>query len=133
MRKNALILVLLMITTTLAGCMGDGEEESVTIVGDWYAAEEKIYTFNSNGTTHATYYQPGEVRNWSVDGNIITVDSENPVFFHVSDGWLFLTEEEGGNCVAFSSEIIGNEEAFLSATENLTLPSICGSLGYEEE
>ena len=126
-----MMMSLLMITTALAGCMGDDEEKSETIVGDWYAGEEKIVTFNSDGTALG---DGDEVVNWSIDGNILTIvendGDADPMYFHLSDGWLFITEEVGSDCVAFSNEIIGGEDAFISATENLTLPSLCGSLDY---
>ena len=116
-----------MITTALAGCMGDDEEKSEAIVGDWYAGEEKIVTFNSDGTA---IVDGDEVVNWSIDGDLLNVSDEGEMYFHISDGWLFITEEVGSDCVAFSNEIIGGEDVFISATENLTLPSICGSLDY---
>lgn len=121
------LMSLLMITTALAGCMGDDEAKSEAIVGDWYAGEEKIITFNSDGTA---ILDGDEVVNWSIDGDLLNVSDEGEMYFHISDGWLFITEEVGSNCVAFSNEIIGGEDVFISATENLTLPSICGSLDY---
>ncbi|MBT6644658.1 MAG: hypothetical protein HOB52_02520 [Euryarchaeota archaeon] len=127
-----LLLSLLMITTTLAGCLED-DEPAPTIVGEWYAWSNDptfiapALIFQSNGTLLLqSAHQNASYSNWSANGQELTID-EGIHNFTLSDNWLFIAESEGDACLVMSRLLLSQED-FISEAENLTLPTFCPSL-----
>jgi len=142
MRCNTVcvLLSLLLITTTLAGCLHEGDvgDEDSTIVGDWYQGEQKALIINGNGTLLGDLNGDNtETGTWSDNGNG-TIDlkwdthtSASTVWFVVDGDWLFLNNDEYSNCEVMSRVSMEND-AWSSTVDALTLPQICEGIGFDE-
>ena len=138
-----ILLSLIMITTTISGCVGEVEnllegEEKNSPVGEWYMANEKVILFNANGTLlgdpETNEYQ--ESGTWSIndDGTILNIlwdrsndDEGISVWFVIDGDWLFITEEQDSKCEVMTknTNLEGMPDGWSSTIEALTYPSIC--------
>mgnify|MGYP006088741497 CR=1 FL=1 len=132
MRIIAPMMILIMMTSTLAGCTGgdpDGEEiDDNSIVGDWYMAETLVIEINQDGTVAS----PDGNGSWSTEGDYLTLDFEGsgPTFrFTIEGGWLWLTNSGVDGCMVLAPEMI-NEDEFedrkIEVYEEENLEGLCG-------
>jgi len=113
MRTIAPMMILIMMTSTLAGCTGGdpdgGEIDDNPIVGDWYMAESLLLEINQDGTA-ASYDGNGS---WSTEGDYLTLYFENGPHtfrFTIEGGWLWLTNSGVDACIVFAPEMINEDE-----------------------
>ena len=113
MRIIAPMMILIMMTSTLAGCTGGdsdgGEIDDNPIVGDWYMAESLLLEINQDGTA-ASYDGNGS---WSTEGDYLTLyfeDAEPTFRFTIEGGWLWLTNSGVDACLVFAPEMINEDE-----------------------
>ena len=113
MRIIAPMMILIMMTSTLAGCTGGdsdgGEIDDNPIVGDWYMAESLLLEINQDGTA-ASYDGNGS---WSTEGDYLTLyfeDAEPTFRFTIEGGWLWLTNSGQDGCMVFAPEMINEDE-----------------------
>ena len=132
MRIIAPMMILIMMTSTLAGCTGGdsdgGEIDDNPIVGDWYMAESLLLEINQDGTA-ASYDGNGS---WSTEGDYLTLyfeDAEPTFRFTIEGGWLWLTNSGVDACLVFAPEMI-NEDEFedrkIEISEEGNLEGFCG-------
>ena len=132
MRIIAPMMILIMMTSTLAGCTGGdsdgGEIDDNPIVGDWYMAESLVLEINQDGTL-AT---PDENGSWSTEGDYLQFYFEDggPIFrFIIEGGLLWLTNSGVDGCIVFAPEMI-NEDEFedrkIEIDEEGNLEGFCG-------
>ncbi|MBT4962011.1 MAG: hypothetical protein HN983_03905 [Euryarchaeota archaeon] len=114
MRIIAPMMILIMMTSTLAGCTGgdpDGEEiDDNPIVGDWYMAESLELEINQDGTVWSS---PDENGSWSTEGDYLHLYFENGPHtfrFTIEGGWLWLTNSGVDGCIVFAPEMINEDE-----------------------
>jgi|GEM_PF-6212043 len=148
MKQNALLIISLLLAAAFAGCTaedtptGDDEydptDDEAAIVGDWYDAESKVVTFNSNGTVLARYVWNGtgignwSTGNWSINGTYKSLKlmwdgygpEGYPNSFSIEGDWLFFTAFSRGNCYVFSRASI-DDDIWNSTVDALILPKFC--------
>ena len=133
MRIIAPMMILIMMTSTLAGCTGgdpDGEEiDDNPIVGDWYMAESLELEINQDGTVWSS---PDENGSWSTEGDYLHLYFENGPHtfrFTIEGGWLWLTNSGVDGCMVLAPEMI-NEDEFedrkIEVYEEENLEGLCG-------
>jgi hypothetical protein len=112
-RIVATMMILVMMTSTLAGCTGGdpegGEIDDNPIVGDWYMAESLVLEINQDGTVAS----PDENGSWSTEGDFLHLYFEDggPTFrFIIEGGLLWLTNSGVDGCLVFAPEMINEDE-----------------------
>ena len=121
MRKVAILLILTMLLSSLAGCAGD--DESASPVGEWWSAETMAADISEDG---ALIDGDGNSGTWSPDGGLLTITINDPATFNfaVEGDWMWLKLVDDEDCHALSSESIPNDE-YDDRVAELTPPSFC--------
>ena len=121
MRKVAILLILTMLLSSLAGCAGD--DESASPVGEWWSAETMAADISEEGRL---IDGDGNSGTWSTDGDLLTITINDPATFNyaVEGDWMWLKLVDDEDCPALSSESIPNDE-YDDRVAELTPPSFC--------
>jgi hypothetical protein len=145
-----MVIVLLMLTSALAGCAGDenNENDNNSIEGDWYNFGD-LLRLSRNGTVdymespwvddNGSHYIGHKSGRWSTEaqGTYITLYFGHEVttlMFEVRGDWLFILDNDGRDCTEFSRENFmpyGNNAYFIpspfdnATNDQLPYPSFC--------
>ncbi len=121
MRKVAILLILTMLLSSLAGCAG--VDESASPVGEWWSAETMAADISEDGIL---IDGDGNSGTWSTDGDLLTITINDPATFNfaVEGDWMWLKLVDDEDCHALSSESIPNDE-YDDRVAELTPPSFC--------